>query len=142
MRPSLFKSASIDQILYSLLILLILGYILSEQAEIAVLQEKMRQEKRKQTVDLLIGVFGMAFVVLLLIARTHVWILVLTIFVAVAGLGGYCYYRHRYKVLMAELERMSIKIPTCPKCGKQLPQGNYTFCPFCSSPITTPPPPS
>ena len=21
--------------------------------------------------------------------------------------------------------------PKCPNCGKEIPQGNYTFCPFC-----------
>jgi hypothetical protein len=92
------------------LIPLVLGYILSEQAKIAYLQKKMRQAKRGRRADFLIGAIGIAFIVLFLIARANVWILVLTNFIAVAGLGGYYYYNHQYKVLMAELKRMSIKI--------------------------------
>jgi rubrerythrin len=35
--------------------------------------------------------------------------------------------------LARELLGMSAKIPTCPKCGKQMPADNYTFCPFCGT---------
>ena len=35
--------------------------------------------------------------------------------------------------LMNELNHLSIKIPICPKCGKQVPEGNFAFCPFCGA---------
>ncbi len=38
--------------------------------------------------------------------------------------------------LMLELNSMGVKVPTCPKCGKQLP---FTFCPFCGSPLSSKP---
>lgn len=35
--------------------------------------------------------------------------------------------------LMRELRGMSAKAKMCPKCGKETPQGNYAFCPFCGA---------
>ena len=40
------------------------------------------------------------------------------------------------KELMRELDSMSVKIPTCPKCGKELPKGKFDFCPFCGNSLT------
>jgi rRNA maturation endonuclease Nob1 len=50
------------------------------------------------------------------------------------------------KELMSELENMGTKVSTCPNCQKQLPKGNFEFCPFCGtslkpkSPYIPPPP--
>lgn len=35
--------------------------------------------------------------------------------------------------LARELLDTIVRIPPCPKCGKQIPQGNYAFCPFCGT---------
>jgi hypothetical protein len=46
----------------------------------------------------------------------------------------------RVEVLENELARgllgTIVRIPTCPKCSKQIPAGNYTFCPFCGAALT------
>ncbi|MGH2932607.1 MAG: DUF7575 domain-containing protein [Gaiellaceae bacterium] len=31
---------------------------------------------------------------------------------------------------------------TCPACGKELPAVDFPFCPFCTVPLTEPPPAS
>ncbi len=42
-----------------------------------------------------------------------------------AGVSGSCY---GIAVKLADSE-----IQTCPKCNKELPSGNYTYCPHCGS---------
>jgi len=27
-------------------------------------------------------------------------------------------------------------VATCPSCGKELPAGEFPFCPFCAAPLT------
>ncbi len=34
---------------------------------------------------------------------------------------------------MEQLRALANAMPTCPKCGKAIPQGNYAFCPFCGA---------
>jgi hypothetical protein len=35
---------------------------------------------------------------------------------------------------------MGSKVPTCPKCGRELRQEGLSFCPFCGSPLQLPTP--
>ena len=44
------------------------------------------------------------------------------------------------KELMRELDSISVKVPTCPKCRRELRMEGLSFCPFCGSPLTLPPP--
>ena len=30
-----------------------------------------------------------------------------------------------------QIEQLSKSVGKCPDCGKEIPQGNFTFCPFC-----------
>jgi class 3 adenylate cyclase len=32
-------------------------------------------------------------------------------------------------------------VTTCPSCGKELPPGDFPFCPFCAAPLETAPAP-
>jgi hypothetical protein len=49
------------------------------------------------------------------------------------------YFRERIR-LMRELGTCWNLDSHTFKCGKQIPQGNYTFWPFCGSPLAPPPP--
>lgn len=40
--------------------------------------------------------------------------------------------------LIGEQKRMSVKSPTCPKCGRELRQEGLSFCPYCGSSLTLP----
>ena len=44
-------------------------------------------------------------------------------------------YNSQYKKLKKELESINASFPKCPKCGKELPQRNFEFCPFCGNPL-------
>ncbi|MBN1245115.1 zinc-ribbon domain-containing protein [Candidatus Bathyarchaeota archaeon] len=32
-----------------------------------------------------------------------------------------------------QIEQLSNHISKCPNCGKQIPQGDFGFCPFCGT---------
>ena len=36
------------------------------------------------------------------------------------------------QLVKCQLEKLK-SIDKCPNCGKEIPQGNYTFCPFCGN---------
>jgi hypothetical protein len=124
---------------------LIIGLTLSEQARLVYLQEKMRQAKREERFGTLIFVTGVIFITIYTLLTQYspspsgIWILVIGLVFAALGFAGIGYYSYQHMLLMKQLEKMTIKILTCPKCGKQIPQGNFTFCPFCGSPLLPPP---
>ena len=62
----------------------------------------------------------------------------MSIAVAVIGIFLVFHENGKKETLMKELESLAHRAPICPKCSKQIPQGNYTFCPFCGSPLTPP----
>jgi hypothetical protein len=41
------------------------------------------------------------------------------------------YYGKQEAGILWHIEQMAITIPKCPNCGKEIPQGNFEFCPFC-----------
>jgi ribosomal protein L37AE/L43A len=59
----------------------------------------------------------------------------LGIFFVVFGIYASARYAGEYEKTMKELKKVAIPTFTCPKCGRQLPEGEYAFCPFCGSPI-------
>ena len=34
------------------------------------------------------------------------------------------------------IEKLESEEKKCPKCGKEMPQGNFDFCPFCGKPLS------
>ncbi len=52
------------------------------------------------------------------------------IFLLVYGIYLSVHYSRQYDNLMKELEKMATFNPPCPNCGKELPNGNFEFCPF------------
>jgi hypothetical protein len=117
-----------------------MGLVLSEEAKVAYLQEKIKETKRKQwSGDFVIGcglsMSGIGLVLALVrpdlldILYRILFIIVGAIFVA-GGTIQYNNARKQYYSLMGQLKQMSSNI-ICPKCEKQIPQGNFIFCPFC-----------
>ena len=43
--------------------------------------------------------------------------------------------RMEYERLVGELNRLGTMVPKCSKCGKQIPQGEVRFCPFCGTEV-------
>lgn len=112
---------------------------MSEYAKLIFLQEKIKETKgeiRESMVLFIIGFFAV-FLRFILPEVTHepsyIWILIIGVLLTIFGGVRVSYYKHKYNLLMKQLEIMAIKIPKCPKCGKQIPQGSFAFCPFCGS---------
>jgi hypothetical protein len=114
---------------------------LSEEVKLAYLQEKIKDAKRNERVGasgiVMGGVFVGVGIVFNIIWNNTVTMLggisliALGIFFFVFGIYVSGHYAGQYKNLMKELESMATSFPKCTKCGKQTPEGNFAFCPFC-----------
>lgn len=111
---------------------------LSEAARIALLQEMMRDAKRNERGGLLtcliavvVSVAGFSTTSL---AGNSVKLGVVGLVIAAVGFAVYFYYAHLYSRLVGQLAKIAFKSAVqCPQCGKELPEGEFGFCPFCGS---------
>jgi len=103
---------------------------MSEQARIAALQEKIRNSRIAMRLAGFVGFlsaflgatgFGLHNSVVGVIGSG---IMILSIVAVVAS-------SYTANKLFKELENVGIQ--RCPKCGKQIPQGNFPFCPYCGA---------
>jgi hypothetical protein len=117
---------------------------LSEEAKIAYLQEKIKEAKRNEKHGAIsivsAGVFGGAGIIFIVLGNAFgvietiyagISLIAICIFMFIFGIYVSLHYEGQYKNLMKELEGMAILNPRCPTCGKELPKGNFAFCPFC-----------
>jgi membrane-bound ClpP family serine protease len=113
---------------------------LSEQARIASLQEKIQNAKNNGWIGFLLSAIG---IVLILVGAYLVFfpnpsvsiediglVVFLGVIVMLAGGAIHSFYENKRIKLVKETKATTIKNP------RALPLGNYTFCPFCGSPIT------
>ena len=50
----------------------------------------------------------------------------------ISSIIGSVYYSGIIKPkLLAELEKMTVSIPKCSSCNKEIPEGKFEFCPHC-----------
>jgi len=105
---------------------------LSEQAELIYLQEKLKDARSYETIGAVMIFLGILVVGLGCFLSNSVLLIfgVVVISIGVAYSGYYGFQRFK---LMEQLKKMSTLTSTCPKCGKEMPKGNFTFCPFCGS---------
>jgi len=109
---------------------------LSEQAKLIYLQERIKEAKREEKWGMIAFVSGVAFAIIgfeLGVRGTLIGILGILL----AGIGSFwaIYFAYQYSKLLDQLKKMATTFPTCPKCGKEIPQENYAFCPFCGAPL-------
>jgi len=117
-----------------------MGLILSEEAKVAYLQEKIKETERKQlSGDFVIGggLFMSGIGLILSLVRPdllntlyRILLMIVGVIFVVGGTIQFNNARKQYYSLMGQLKQISSNI-TCPKCEKQIPQGNFIFCPFC-----------
>ena len=112
---------------------------MSEEAKLVYLQEKLDEAKKRERsgwwafiIGLIFAVFGYVFIdfqptggILLIICGV--------VLVAVGIVESWYLGFYQKTKLMEQLEKMAIKTPICPKCGKEIPKGNFKFCPFCGA---------
>ena len=120
---------------------------MSEQARLAILQEKLKEAKsRMRTGDIFLTVGAVLIAAYFVFVSTlgyygiPAWgLLVPAIISLVIGFVELLMGARKKASVLGEMEKMATKIPSCPKCGKPLPQGNHAFCPFCGTAIRAPP---
>jgi hypothetical protein len=114
----------------------------SEQAR-AALQEKMKDANKNIYVSLTPFNLGVIFVGYG-IAQLTLWhysiefsIVVLLITMGIACIIiGICMtipYIRQYNKLKKQLEKIATSFSNCPNCKKEIPKGNFEFCPFCGN---------
>jgi uncharacterized membrane protein YeaQ/YmgE (transglycosylase-associated protein family) len=113
---------------------------LSEAARIALLQEVMREAKRNERGGLVTCIVGVVVAVAGFSTTSLTGISfnlgVVGILIAAVGFVVYLYYARVYLRFVGQLASMASKsaVP-CPRCAKPLPEGEFSFCPFCGAPI-------
>lgn len=110
---------------------------MSEQAQLFLLQRRLNEIKNYKRYALILGITFS--IVLALIWPFDFFIgLFLAMFVGTAIVWGveWHYRKEEFRILQM-IQKMAISIPKCPKCGKEIPQGNFDFCPFCGNSLKT-----
>jgi hypothetical protein len=119
---------------------------LSEQAKLAYIQERIKETRSRLLVGLIIIVFGVAFLGIAVVFPFEpipTWIEGgAGVFLCVFGLVLSLFYYSERNLLLMQLKGMATKTPTCPNCGKPIPQGKYKLCPFCGYALETIRPPT
>ncbi len=114
---------------------------MSEDAKLAYLQEKIREAKRNERTGLITMFLG-GLSIVLGISFNIIWnnsftffgvvsLIILGVFMFILGIYASGHYNGQYRDLMGEFEKLAIKVPICSNCKKELPKGNFEFCPFC-----------
>jgi intracellular septation protein A len=106
---------------------------MSDQAKLFLLQrrlEEIRRSKRNFTITVIVltilsgvilNIYGVDLFtgfILCAFGTLTVWVI-------------QNYYGKQEAGILWHIHQMAITIPKCPNCGKEIPQGNFEFCPFC-----------
>jgi uncharacterized paraquat-inducible protein A len=115
---------------------------LSEAARIALIQEMMRDAKRNERGGLLACIIGIVVSVAgfstIPLATNSRNLGVVGLVIAAVGFLVYLQYARLYSRFVGQLAKIAFKSATpCPQCGKELPEGEFGFCPFCGSSLKT-----
>jgi len=114
----------------------------SEQAKVA-LQEKMKDANKNMYVSLIPLVLGIYFIVSGIFALTgghfsfQIILMGITIGIAcmIIGICMAVPYIRQYNKIKKELENIATSFSNCLNCKKEIPKGNFAFCPFCGNPL-------
>lgn len=111
---------------------------MSEQARLIYLQEKIKEAKGRERSGWIAFIIGVVFAVMGFgfsdfLGQGGTLMGIGGILLAGIGAVESFYYTYQHSKLLEQLKKMATVTPTCPKCGKEIPQGNYAFCPFCGA---------
>ena len=111
-----------------------------EQAKTA-LQEKMKDANKNMIVSLVPFGLGVLLIVKGILDlwdphfTSEFYFTIITIGIACVMIG-ICMavpYNRQYNKLKKELENIATSFSNCPNCKKEMPKGNFEFCPFCGN---------
>jgi len=120
----------------SWIITLRLGFGLSEEARVAYLRERIDEAKRSERNWGIMATIVLIFAIGSYFLEVGLELVIVQVIVfVVAVVMELLSTRNRIR-LMEELRKMALVEP-CPKCGKQIPEGNFAFCPFCGANLTS-----
>ncbi len=107
---------------------------MTEQEKVAYLQKKIKEAKKWKTTGTIVILIGIVSIFLGIMLDSFSEF---TIVAFCLAYGIYLFVRHtgQSNNLVKELEKMNRTIPNppCLNCGKELPNKNYGFCPFCGA---------
>jgi hypothetical protein len=108
---------------------------MSEQAKLTYIRERLkeaRSRERSGAISLFIGAIlvGMGFAFYPMSGT--ILIIIGGVILSIIGGVETFYYTYQRMKLMEQLKKIAMKI-TCPKCGKELLDENFMFCPFCGA---------
>jgi hypothetical protein len=116
---------------------------MSEEAKVAYIQESIKQARSRVITGGISIVCGAIVLVFAAIAFSSLgaaaWVVGgIGVFLIVLGLSLSLYYANERSILQLQLKMRETKTLTCHNCGKPIPQGKYTLCPFCGSALVPP----
>jgi Flp pilus assembly protein TadB len=119
---------------------------MSEQAQAVTLQEKTKKAKQMESSGKTYSILGFTLFVFGIVLSTFysktppwtTWIILPgAIFIMAFGLIEICLGATQYRKLSKQMKTLPLVTQTCSKCGKQIPQGDFEFCPFCGNSLKT-----
>ena len=106
---------------------------MSEAAQLAYVQEKIKIVKRSERMSNLGVVFGAITVVSGLWIENLIVQISGVVFIIITFTAG-TYFMKLRAGLMEELRQLTTGFK-CPECGKPIPQADYAYCPYCAAPL-------
>ena len=113
---------------------------LSDMAKIALLQEVVRDVKRYERSGFIACIVGIVMSVAgfstTSLSGNSIYLGIVGVVISAIGFVEFLHYQRVYSKMIGELASMAFKsaVP-CPRCEKELPKGEFDFCPFCGSPL-------
>ena len=106
---------------------------MSEAAQLAYVQEKIKIVKRSERMSNLGVVFGAITIVVGLLLENLILQISGVLFIIITFAAG-TYFMKLRAGLMEELRQLTTAFK-CPECGKPIPQAEYAYCPYCAAPL-------
>jgi len=109
---------------------------LSEQAKVAYLQERIRNARRAIASSAQVLGIGIVLAILgFMLSSILIVLAIIGVVLTISAGASYFYFIDQSRKLTHQLREMAFPLSSCPRCGKELPKGAFTFCPFCGSPL-------
>jgi hypothetical protein len=113
---------------------------MSDEAKVVFIQDRIKKSKSRIIAGGIIIFLGaMLAVFAFALLRGTAWVVgSIGVFLIVFGLVLSLYYANERSILLVQLKGRETKVLTCRNCGKPIPSGRYTICPFCGSALVAP----